>query len=123
MGLQTEMKLLERIVDLFVRRMSQAEKEALIERAIEKFFSDMPPEDKQRLIERMLSKLLEDIDMKEFLPRIMLTMWKGAGTDEEKAGMLETMSKMVGDTGGKISGMVSSKVKDLIRKGKEIPDQ
>lgn len=95
------MKLLERIINSVIDRMSREEKEALIQRTLEKFLSDLTPEEKQQLVERMIPQLLEGADMKEILPSMLKTMWKNLGTDGDEAGIVERMSKAASETGEK----------------------
>ncbi len=100
------MKLTERIIENFIGRMSQEEKEALLEKVMEKFFDEMTPEEKQQLVEKMAQKLLEGVEITELLPRIMATMWKGAETDEEEPGILDKMTKLASETGEKLSEII-----------------
>ncbi|MCP4405297.1 MAG: hypothetical protein GY801_49355 [bacterium] len=102
------MRILQKIMQWYIGRMSREEKEVLLEQTVTQFFGSMEPEEKQELLEKMLLKVLDDVDMKEFLPRILSTMWKGAGSSDEQAGILNTMSKIAGETGGKLSGIVRS---------------
>ena len=111
------MSLAEKILQLYIRRMSQAEKEALLEKAVSHFFEGMSAQEKQQLLENMLQKILDDVDVKEFLPRIMAMLWKGVKTDEERTSILSTMGQLASDTGGQIIRYVSEDVLILGRFG------
>ena len=103
-----KMSILQRLVQWYIGRMSRQEKEDLLEQAVTQFFSSMEPEEKQALLEKMLLKVMDDVDMKEFLPRILSAMWKRAGSNDERSGILDSMTKMASDTGDKLSGIVRS---------------
>lgn len=86
-------RLIEKLAAWLIGRLSPAEKAAVLTRVSESFFSGLTPEEKGRLIEQMLPHLLAGIDLKEFLPRLLITLWKGAETGEakENPGILEKM--------------------------------
>ncbi len=99
------MSIAEKILQSYIGRMSQAEKEALVERAVTYFFESMNPQEKQQLLEKLLQKVLEGVDVKEFFPSIMTMLWKRVKTDEERRSILSAMSQLASSTGGKLSEM------------------
>lgn len=108
------MNLIDKIIDAFIGRMSQEDKERLMEKVMEKFFNNMTPEEKQKLIEKMIPILLESLNMKELFSYMMKTVWKGSETDDDRSGILDTVSKMASETGGKISEMLPSQIKKML---------
>ncbi len=70
------MRFAEKLLEGYIQRLSQEEKEALFTRIVEHFFREMTPEQKQRLVEQAITRLLEGIDMQEFLPRLLAILWK-----------------------------------------------
>ena len=105
------MKLAEKLLDGYIQRLSQEEKEALFARAVEHFFREMTPEQKQRLVEQAITRLLEGVDMQEFLPRLLAILWRNTDSDEMRKSLLEKMSKMASTTSGKIAEMIPARFK------------
>ena len=95
-------KLVEKFVEKFLNDISQEEKDVLIEKIMEKFLDEMTSEEKEHLIEKVAHKLLEGVDITALLPRLMMIMLKGAGTEKEQAGFLHKMGRVASKTGGKI---------------------
>jgi len=108
------MRVVEKFITNYFERMSQAEKEALLDHALDSFLRAMTPAEKQHLIEKTLLKLLEGVEMKDVLPRVLAAMWKRVKTDEERRNLLNSMVRMVSQTGGKISDLLPEKIKNLI---------
>ena len=102
------MHIVQKFVQSYIGRMSQQEKEELLEQAVTQFFGSMQPEEKQALLEKILLKVMDDVDMTEFLPSILSAMWKRAGSSAERTSILNSMTKMASDTGGKLSDIVRS---------------
>ena len=85
----------------YFKRLSQEEKEELFARAVEHFFQEMTAEQKQELIEQAIERLLEGVDMKEFVPRLMMMFWKKTDSEEVRKNIADKMSRMASDTSGK----------------------
>ncbi|MBD3305561.1 hypothetical protein GF339_04185 [candidate division KSB3 bacterium] len=108
------MRILKKIIDLYFGRMSQEQKEELVDYAVQKFLEDMSPEEKRQLLEKAIPRLVEGIEIKEVLLQLMATMWTSINTDEERSRVLRAMLKMAAGTGGKISGMIPSRLKNML---------
>ncbi|MDY0091096.1 MAG: hypothetical protein RBT80_00175 [Candidatus Vecturithrix sp.] len=105
------MKLAEKLLEGYIQRLSQEEKEALFTRIVEHFFREMTPEQKQRLVEQAITRLLEGIDMQEFLPRLLAILWKNTDSEEIRKSFLDKMSKMASTTSEKIAEMIPARFK------------
>jgi acyl-CoA reductase-like NAD-dependent aldehyde dehydrogenase len=105
------MNIKEKIVNILINRMSQADREALVEHAIDHFFQSMTPEERQRMLEKLFLKLLEHVDARDLLSHVMNVVWNKAGTRAEQSGLMETMSKMANVTGKKLSGTLPDRLK------------
>ncbi len=99
--------LIEKIIELFINRMSAEDKARLLETAVEKFFAGMTPEEKQQFVEKLIRRVLDEVDVKVVFPQMMAMMWKEAGD----SAMMGKMTKVAAQTGGKISEVVA----DLMR--------
>lgn len=107
------LRILEKLMNVLIDRMSPEEKEQLAERAIEQFLSAMTPEERQRLLERLLPYFFEGLDKKEFLTYVTKTLWKEMEGDLKEFGLTEKMSKAANQASDKISGILPQRIKRL----------
>ena len=104
------MGLSDKLIEAFLSRMSQEEKERLLEVVVEKFFDQMTIEDKQRLVEKLIPRLLENVDMKDVVSQLLTTVWK----DSKESGMLKKMARVASHTSGRLSELMPERMKRIL---------
>lgn len=74
--------------------MSREDRHAMMNSMMEQFFGGMGANEKKEMCATMMAKMTEGIDMKEMMPKIMMGMMSGSGSDKS-GGMPGMMSKMM----------------------------
>ena len=107
----------DKLIEAFLSRMSQEEKERVLEMVVEKFFDERTAEEKQCLVERLIPRLLENVDMKDVVSQLLTSVWK----DSKESGVLEKMAKVASHTSGRLSEFMPERMKR--RLSDEIPKE
>lgn len=107
-------RLIEKMVESYLERMSLEEKEALLEKVVAHFFDPMTIEEKQRLIETMLPKLLDGVDTKALLSNLIKGMVKGGDENGEHSGVMDSVSKFANATTEKITNILPDRMKNWV---------